>query len=47
MERNIWKNFMILTIGGLIVLHVNFAQADDHSAPTESSTKEGCVLEAE
>lgn len=44
MERkSIWKNFLILTIGSLIVFHVDMARADDESTyPTTDD--EGCVL---
>ena len=44
MERkSIWKNFLILTIGSLIVFHVDMAQADEGSTHT-TSDDEGCVL---
>lgn len=44
MERkSIWKNFLILTIGSLIVFHVDMAGADEGSTqPTADD--EGCVL---
>lgn len=50
MERkSIWKNFLLLTIGGLLALHVNVSSASDltdHSVNSSDSTDD-CVLEAE
>ncbi len=49
MERvSIWKNFLLLTVGGLLALHVNVVNADtsDHfDVDTDSSDE--CVLEQE
>lgn len=48
MERkSIWKNFLLLTIGGLLALHVDVSQADvnnDNALVNPDSTDE-CVLE--
>jgi len=51
MEQNsIWKNFLLLVIGGLLAMHVNFTQAGDGSSTSltnSSDTSDGCVLEQE
>lgn len=48
MERkSIWKNFLLLTIGGLLALHVDVSQADDknQNALTSPDSTDECVLE--
>lgn len=49
MERkSIWKNFLLLTVGGLLALHLNVSQAaDDTSGNTSSDSSESCTLEVE
>lgn len=51
MERkSIWKNFLLLTVGGLLALHLNVSQAQDinaDSSNTSSDATEECVLEQE
>ena len=45
MERkSIWKNFLILAVGGLIVFHVDFAGAQTSSGSGQGNDDEGCVL---
>jgi hypothetical protein len=39
MEQNIWRNFVVLLVGGLIIAHAQFADAesdDFSSASTET-----------
>ncbi len=48
MERkSIWKNFLLLTIGGLLALHVDVSQADvnNENALTSPDSTDECVLE--
>lgn len=48
-QKSIWKNFLLLTVGGLLALHVNVSSASDvtdHSVNSPDATDE-CVLEAE
>ena len=48
MERkSLWKNFLLLTVGGLLVLHMNVSNAAEGSNDTNSSSDatEECVLE--
>ena len=49
MERkSIWKNFLLLTVSGLIALHLNVSHAaDDSSKNTSSDSSDSCVLEVE
>ncbi len=50
MERkSIWKNFLLLTVGGLLALHLNVSNAadNDDSSNTSSDATDGCVLEQE
>lgn len=48
MERkSVWKNFLLLAVGGLLVLHMNVSQAADStdSTNTSSDATDECVLE--
>lgn len=45
-HKGIWKNFLILTVSGLFVFHLNVANAQDTDQGA-GSQDEGCVLEAE
>lgn len=50
MERKSpWKNFLLLTIGSLLALHINVASAQDSSQDTDSGSdaSDSCVLPAE
>jgi hypothetical protein len=50
MERkSIWKNFLLLTIGGLLALHINVSNAADstETSSTSSDVSDNCVLEQE
>lgn len=50
MERkSIWKNFLLLTVGGLLALHLNVsnAQEPNDSSNTSSDASDECVLEQE
>lgn len=51
MERkSIWKNFLLLTVGGLLALHINVSQAQDttdNSNTTSPDASDECVLEQE
>ena len=51
MERKssaLWKNFLLLTVGSLLALHLNVSQAaDDNSGNTSSDASESCTLEVE
>lgn len=50
MERkSLWKNFLLLTVGSLLALHLNVTQAADNSedADTTSDTNAECVLTLE
>lgn len=51
MERkssSLWKNFLLLTVGSLLALHLNVSQAaDDNSGNTSSDASESCTLEVE
>ena len=51
MERkSIWKNFLLLTVGSLLALHLNVSQAQDtntNSSNTSSDATDECVLEQE
>ncbi|WP_408096625.1 hypothetical protein ACJVC5_16430 [Peredibacter sp. HCB2-198] len=50
MERKstLWKNFLLLTVGSLLALHLNVSKAaDDNSGNTSSDASESCTLEAE
>lgn len=50
MERkSIWKNFLLLVVGGLLVAHLNVASAQDHTDNTHTSSdaSDECVLEGE
>lgn len=48
MERkSIWKNFLLLTVGGLLALHVDVSQAvdDTDTSTTSPDATDECVLE--
>lgn len=50
MERkSIWKNFLLLTVGGLLALHINVSNAAETSDSSNSSSdaSDECVLEQE
>ena len=50
MERKtLWKNFLLLTVGGLLALHLNVSQAAENSDEglTSSDATDNCILEAE
>lgn len=50
MEQKImWKNFLLLTVGALLALHVNISQAAESSDKSNSSSdaSDACVLEQE
>ncbi len=48
MERKtIWKNFLILALGSLIVFHVDMANANEDTSQSSSTGDEECVLEGE
>ena len=51
MERkSLWKNFLLLTVSGLLALHLNMSHAADNSSDdglTSSDATDNCVLEAE
>lgn len=50
MERkSLWKNFLLLTVSGLLALHLNVGHAADNSDDGVSShdASDDCVLEAE
>ena len=50
MERkSIWKNFLLLTVGGLLALHINVSNAAETADGSNSSTDatDECVLEQE
>jgi hypothetical protein len=47
-HKSLWKNFLLLTIGGLLALHINVVSAADNSDDTTSSdASDSCVLPAE
>ena len=48
-HKSIWKNFLLLTVGGLLALHVNISQAADSNDNTNTSSDatDECVLEQE
>lgn len=50
MERkSLWKNFLLLTVGGLLALHVDVSSAQDtvNTSNTSSDASDTCVLEQE
>ena len=51
MERkSLWKNFLLLTVGSLLALHVNVSNAAEESAQSKNTSTDAsdeCVLEAE
>ncbi len=50
MERkSLWKNFLLLTVSGLLALHLNVSQAaeDTDKELSSSDSSDNCVLEAE
>jgi hypothetical protein len=50
MERkSLWKNFLLLTVGSLLALHLNVSQAAESSDEglSSSDASDNCVLEAE
>jgi hypothetical protein len=50
MERkSLWKNFLLLTVGGLLALHLNVSNAAETTGTSNSSSdaSDGCVLEQE
>lgn len=46
-HKSIWKNFLLLTVGGLLALHVDVSQAADDSdkSLTSPDATDECVLE--
>ena len=50
-QKSVWKNFLLLTVGGLLALHVNVTQAAEKTSGSDSQTtqtsSEECVLEVE
>lgn len=50
MEQNsIWKNFLLLLVGGLLAMHVDFTHADQATSSLKDNpdVSDGCVLEQE
>jgi hypothetical protein len=50
MERkSIWKNFLLLTVGSLLALHINVSNATEtsDSSNTSADASDECVLEQE
>lgn len=50
MERkSLWKKFLLLTVGGLLALHVNVSNASESAdtSATSPDATDDCVLEAE
>jgi hypothetical protein len=50
MERkSLWKNFLLLTVSGLLAVHLNVSNAADSpiNPDTSSDSSDGCVLEQE
>lgn len=50
MERkSLWKNFLLLTVGGLLALHINVSNAADSTdtSTASSDSTDECVLEQE
>jgi hypothetical protein len=53
MERkSLWRNFLVLTVGSLLALHINVVSAADDSSTassdnTSSDASDACVLPAE
>lgn len=54
MERkSLWRNFLVLTVGSLLALHINVVSAADNgstdntSDTTSSDASDSCVLPAE
>jgi hypothetical protein len=48
MERkSLWKNFLLLTVGSLLVFHIDGVSAADstESTDTSSDASDECVLE--
>jgi hypothetical protein len=47
--KTLWKNFLLLTVGGLLALHLNVSQAAESSDKglTSSDATDDCILEAE
>jgi hypothetical protein len=37
MERNIWRNFVVLIVGGLIIAHAQFADAESDEISSSST----------
>lgn len=44
-QKSLWKNFLLLTVGSLLALHLNVASATDQASTSQQEDKtEGCVL---
>lgn len=47
-QKSIWRNFLLLTVGSLLALHLNVAGAADSTDDTTSpDASDSCVLPAE
>ncbi len=48
-QKSLWKNFLLLTVGSLLALHINVTNAAETSDMSTSSTdsSDECVLEQE
>jgi hypothetical protein len=46
MERkSLWRNFLVLTVGSLLALHLNVSQASDSGSNSSPDATDECVLE--
>lgn len=46
-HKSLWKNFLLLSIGSLLALHLNVSNAAEQSSSSSSADDEkteGCVL---
>lgn len=48
-QKTLWKNFILLMVGGLLALHVNVSSAAEgsHNPNTSTDASDECVLEQE
>ena len=48
-HKSLWKNFLLLTVAGLVTLHLNVSQAADSAENSNASpdASEECVLHQE
>lgn len=47
-HKSLWKNFLLLTVGGLLALHINVSNAAEADLSiTSHDPTDDCVLEAE